>query len=177
MKISLVLIIIPVMVLIITSGCESGQIDRDTWYTFEQGDTLVYRGTISIDTYYIEKKLNYYEDIDKKDIEKLELSIPQINMNCQSYCDGIRIIRIPNSSSVYFRNCHGSHRNDSDYYPIIDYPIGQHVIKNVYVLPTGELAATNPKDLKKVYYTLIYGVIAYELFTGEVFELDESYFE
>jgi len=50
-------------------------------------------------------------------------------------------------------------------------------IKYVYKLNTSNYSGIEPKELQTVYFSLIYGVIAYELITGEVFELEERYFE
>jgi hypothetical protein len=87
----------------------------------------------------------------------------------------IKINQTYNFCSLTFRNLNAGIELSSKYYAIITYTIGNHSIKDVYVLQSTN--STNPKDIKITYFTLTYGVIAYELFTGEVFELEEKHFK
>jgi hypothetical protein len=171
------LLAIPVF-LVVLSGCENQDrsLDRHNWYVYKTKDTLVYKSTISNDTFVVAKINNYWFDSDKKNIEVLEITLPEINLNCSPYCVGMSIQHTYNAFSLNFRNINYGIKIDPSHDTLINYPIGNHSINDVFVLPSN-FPQKEQKDVKTAYFTLIYGVIAYELFTGEVFELDEKYFE
>jgi hypothetical protein len=84
------------------SGCvgQDRNIDRDTWYAYKQGDTLIYKNTITRDTFLVEKIIDRWIDVDSNEIELLEVYLPELNKACEPYCEGMNISSTHKSFSI-----------------------------------------------------------------------------
>lgn len=154
-------------------SCEEDKyykIDRDTWFIFNDDDTIIYKNEIANDTFYIKYIQNGYESIDKSVYyEFLEITYGIIYKSYTSENDFYNISREYNSTSLFWSNLKRSLNYKLT--PPIIYSIDSKTFKDVYVVENTSVLE-NDTDIKKVYYTDKYGVIAYELNNGELFEID-----
>ncbi|MBN1187539.1 MAG: hypothetical protein JXB49_35005 [Bacteroidales bacterium] len=154
--------------------------DKNSAYAFEQGDTLIYKGSSLTDTFYVASIEKGFRSVDKTvEIEQVTIHIPELTKNCNDstydYCLGIHILRDAEKyTSIDFRNDFSSLVES---FPLVSYKIGMTLVNNVYAINFRVPNKINPKDVKMVYYTHKYGIIAYELADGEKVEIEEKYLQ
>lgn len=127
-----------------------------------------------VDTGYSVADENYHY---QRSIVRAKELTKNCSANDYNYCLGMRLNPLGNDNTwIEFR---GINRNINTNSSIVTYTLGNKSIKNVYRIKItyNESEYNSPKDVKLIYYTHIYGIIAYELVTGELFELDEQYIE
>jgi hypothetical protein len=167
-------------ILFLLFGCLTCQkqvenIDGNARYAFHRGDTLVYEHYISADTFVIKEINDYLTESDKKSIEVVNITILKINKDCYLNCDRMEIFRTHNSFSLLFRNMDYAITINTNSDSLITYKIGSHLTKNVYKL-TANTSTGKLSDLKTIYYSVVYGILAYEQYNGDIYKLEEKYF-
>jgi hypothetical protein len=85
-----VILLLFIQVFIQFSGCDSPDrsIDRGSSYAFNKGDTLVYHCVTSNDTFHVKNVWDHFIDSDKKQVEVLDISVSEIDIDCMPYCSG-----------------------------------------------------------------------------------------
>ncbi len=176
------LIIIPISFILFLCSCENYKyhLDKNKLYIFQVGDTLIYKSRISSDTFIVAvNDRGMRLESDELYYETQIVYIHELTGDCKdstlNYCS-VMIIRndVEESVSVSFRNM--TFHLDKDTFDIVNYNIGNKTLKGVYEVKFSSLGKENDKEIKTFYYTYKYGIIAYELLTGELFELEERYF-
>jgi len=148
-------------------------LDEQTLYVFKKGDTLMYKGD-RIDTFVITSAYKYTLNSDKKNYEMFDVSLNELTKNCKdssyNYCNIANWSRGKcDNFTIHFRNI--------TYYELSDlsftnsYPIHNHFINVQIFLATSGSDSNNQKNVQKVYYSHVYGVIAYVLMNGTKYEL------
>ncbi|MFC2152709.1 hypothetical protein ACFLSE_09285 [Bacteroidota bacterium] len=173
MKIETIILWISLFVISLSSCDEKEyfKINKDTWITFDTNDTIVFLNNISNDTFYISEIYNYFEEIDKQyNYEHLDIDYIKINITDNKRGSSYSLLRSYNGVTVYWGNSdkHISYKYDNP----IQYDINSKNFNHVYMIENNVL--NNDYDIKKAYYTDIYGIIAYELNNGELYEMDCS---
>ena len=149
-------------------------LNSKTLYKFSENDILIYKGEESIDTFkvsMVNKRMEkwdhtYYHEI-------LDVRVPNINQDCNPYCSGFFIKRIANNSThIFFRNA-----DIFINHPVSKCKIGSLTIDNVYNIELTSVPTDISKNIKTLFYHHNYGIIAYELISGERLELEEKCFK
>jgi hypothetical protein len=158
------------------TGCEIQNQNTEVAnsFIFNKGDTLIYRCDALIDTFQVDNVRDHYIDVDKKQDRVVDISVPEIDVNCKIFCRGMQLQLRHSACSLDFRNLGVLIRSDDNSYTIITYDIGNLPIRDVYVFQSTN--SSDQRAVKTTYFNFKYGIIAYELFNGEVYELDEKYF-
>lgn len=152
------------------------RLDHSNWFVFNTGDTLLYKSSISRDTFLIESIINEFDIVDKSSFyEMLRIYFKKLN-STNTYYFGYDITRSYNSTIIVWKYLVNSiHYGESR---VLEYSIGNVIIEDVYEVAL----SSNPPfpvryddDVILVYYSDKYGIIAYKLANGLVFELDEAY--
>ena len=137
---------------------------------------MLYSGEFKSDTFKVTWSLASFDVVDNRVHTQIYNYISiELTDSCPEAmtidCSGFDINRKATKDyiSIHFRNFIV---NININYNRISYQIGSETIKDVYVAEIPEPSDWSERDIKKVYYTNKYGIIAYELFTGELFELD-----
>jgi hypothetical protein len=106
-------LIFSILSVCILSGCNKSPysyLDKKSYYIFEKGDTLIYKGTSVSDTFYVATKEKSFRSLDKRDyIEIWRFNLQELTKACKDstydYCWGMIITRDAEKlTSVDFRN-------------------------------------------------------------------------
>ncbi len=144
-------------------------IKDDTWLLLELNDTVIFNNNLVNDTFKLVNISHYYEYVDKTVYyENLDVDYKHINNlgNNENYI--YSILRNYNTTRIYWQDfdkiiLYSSHNT-------LSYAIESRVFENVYLIRND--SAEEDWEALHVYYTDNYGVIAYELYNGEVYEID-----
>jgi len=150
-------------------------LDKSTLYVFNPGDTLVYFSNSDSDTFLVAENREYTMNSDKThNIETLQVSTTQIKANNDSSSFGFSIYRVGmNSTNLDFRNIYFTITGTASFNHTME--IGHTTISNVFILNRGSDNSTSSSDISILYYTHKYGIVGYELVTGERIILGEQY--
>lgn len=150
-------------------------LDKSTLYVFNPGDTLVYYSNSANDTFLVTENREYTINSDKThNIETLQVSTTEINPNNNSSNFGFSIYRMGmNSTNLYFRNIDFIITGAASFNNTLE--TGHTTISNVFILNRGTDNSTSSSDISILYYTHKYGIVGYELVTGERMILGEQY--
>lgn len=148
---------------------------------FDVGDTLIYASEQKCDTFLVKYRTLGYEVWDSRTHKQsFHINFIEITDSCRDAesfnCHGFLISRLGTTNDFFigFRNINDWISTDSG---SISLQLGNKVIDDVYSEEYSEPANKKVRDVRKIYYTHKYGLVAYELFTGELFDLDERYIE
>ncbi len=164
-------------------SCDKEQynyLDSANPYIFKNGDTIIYKGNTIRDTFIVTDIHDYWEISDKKYHNQIrDIKVSETGKNCEPYCWGFEIVREGgnNNTSIQFRNLSSALTNITK---VLDsYKIGTIALSNVYYVDYASYInasdTASPKNLKAYYYTRKYGIIAYDLLSGEKIEIDEKF--
>ena len=181
---NLIKLLIITLTIFLFTCCEKKSyidLDKESYYQFDINDTLVYKGDITSDTFMVYNIYKETYSIDKRIyIERLTVELHELTKDCTDstydYCLAAIFRDANQGTQLYFRNDRSDYRFVEEA-PITDYNIGQYSFSEVYKIDYQLLNEPTKKDVRTVYYTHKYGIIAYELLSGEIVELDEKYFE
>jgi hypothetical protein len=157
-------------------SCEEDKyfdIDKNAWILLEENDTLLFHSINNTDTFYISNIGTYYEDIDKTNYyQHLDIDYEKIHNGTVDISLLYNIHRTYKSAIIEWDN----YSSGSFYSSVIpmDFTIDLKIFVNVYKVDNyfeSELST----DVRTLYYTDKYGIIAYELYNGELFEIDIDY--
>lgn len=150
-------------------------LDKSTLYVYNPGDTLVYYSSSANDTFLIAENSEYTINSDKThNIETLKISSTQIKANNDSSSFGFSIYRVGmNSTNLYFRNIYFTITGAASFNNTLE--TGHTTISNVFILNRGTDNSTSSSDISILYYTHKYGIVGYELVTGEKMLIGEQY--
>lgn len=160
------------MLLLLFQSCykeHNEYIDKDTWFLFNEGDTLLFNGLNSNDAFII-KDIDSFMGSFGTGINREVLFITYEYLEDTN--EFLRINRYPNTVDVWWidsLNCSVNYSTDEYFTYIID----NYTFDSVYYKEPGY----KPENYieQTIYYTDRYGVIAYENADGELFELDLNY--
>ncbi|HUW06788.1 MAG TPA: hypothetical protein VMW01_11070 [Williamwhitmania sp.] len=150
-------------------------LDKSTLYVFNPGDTLVYYSNSASDTFLVTENRERTINSDKThNIETLQVSTTQIKANNDSSSFGFSIYRVGMSSTnLDFRNIDFTITGTASFNNTLK--TGHTTISNVFILNRGTDNSTSSSDISILYYTHKYGIVGYELVTGERMILGEQY--
>ena len=171
MKKSLILTLAMGLIIFVISCNEEKyfNIDRNTWFVFQLHDTLIYHGCSSNDTFYVGNISNYYSIIDKTNhIEELNIYFHTWN----SIADEYIISRSSDGATIRWGNLFSA--VTYSLMDKMDYNDNMVVIHDAYEVLADTSDVHESLDVKKVIYCDKFGVIAYELNNGCVFQLDSK---
>jgi hypothetical protein len=159
-----------IFVIVFNLSCkkEDHSIDRNI-FRFNRMDTLIFKSINQNDTFIIRNIEDYWTEIDGINIENIHITFQQLNSDCYPACRGYEIYMSYDGIALAFRNIVRS----VSWHSYGQYTLGNHKLHNVSLIRN--MTSINTEDVKNIYYHFNYGVIAYELMSGELFELDEKY--
>ena len=175
MKVLNKLTIILLFVLYVLSSCEKDKyfdIQKDSWFKMNLNDTVLFHSGNATDSFYISNIYTYYEDVDKTHYyEHLNINYEKTNKLLVDEIGSYSIYRKFNQANIYWKNLN-SILSYSSFNPI-KYTIESTEFENVYRIDNREGSSID-SGVRIVYYTDIYGIIAYELNNGDVYKINTS---
>lgn len=165
-KTALLILLIP---LFMACGFFDGLLpDLDVRFFFNENDTIRYCSENKEILYYVKSKKahtlnNGYIQID--------VEIVHTDSICKGYCGGILISIISTGASYIFDYNYGGY----NYVDLVsDYKLRNTTIPDVYTTMYPFSESSRETDVRTCYFNRYYGIIAFELFNGEFYELDEE---
>ncbi|MBN1187538.1 MAG: hypothetical protein JXB49_35000 [Bacteroidales bacterium] len=178
-------VILALIFCVLFSSCEKKNYLYLPDYTrckFKYNDTLLYFGGELSDTFLVTFAMGGFRSIDNRTyIEEYIFTTYEVSDTCSDTipysCEGYHFAWGAYSESVLlqFRNI-DTKLEFSDQSDTNTYRLGNKTVPDVFYFE-GENKNIKPEDISKLYYTYKYGIIAYELFTGELYKMDERYIE
>jgi hypothetical protein len=157
-------------------------LDDSTKYVFNVHDTLIYKSTLTNDTFLIKFKRYSFDNFDKiynyQTFEVIFQPLTKIASTDSIIDDKYPILSISRIAPKYAQIVYGSFTCDIfDTDSVISYTIGSHTIPYVYKKNANKNTMDYPVPIKTMYYNHNYGVIAYIKSDDTKFELIEKYFK
>ncbi len=180
--------VMKIVLLLLTAGIILVSCEKQSYYylqgdtsIFKYGDTLIYNSDQKSDTFLIvESRVSFKVWDNRTYIQQYDFTSYEITYNCPDSgtfeCGPYSFTRYADRENIrfYFRDIDGNFEITNNSFNIsIDNKTIRYVFMCEYPVPD----ILKDRDVKKVYYTHKYGVIAYELFTGELFKLDKRYID
>jgi hypothetical protein len=142
-------------------------LDHSVWFKYNANDTLIYKGLQDTDIYLINKTYTAFYIFDKKNYNEYfcveyKCLTDSINLSIYGFCrydDEIDIITKYSIEGTTYD--HGTK---------MEYVLGDSLIHDVYKIECIRVDSIEHK-VKTYYYSDIYGIIRYDMYNDEVFEL------
>jgi hypothetical protein len=142
-------------------------LDRSVWFRYKINDTLTYNSINNKDIFVIKNLYTTYEVFDKTNYNEYFCTqytclTDSVNYTLTGFCrfnGEIQINTKHHMDGVVYIN-----------YNTISLQIGDSIINDVYKINCTRVDSVNYKT-KVFYYSHIYGVIRYDLYNDEIFEL------
>jgi hypothetical protein len=142
-------------------------LDHSKWFKYRENDTLIFKSSNNSDFYIISQILNNYNIVDKHVYYESFTVVYKGSSSCQN-CPISGFGRVEDNITLY-GNLHTSkiYYNSS---AMTNYQLGDSIINTVFSvdIPTDD---TLYFRVKSIYYSDIYGIIRYDMYNDEVFEL------
>jgi len=147
---------------------------------FEEGDTIIYKCNLNVDSFYVEKAKLYKVNEDdgsgqEWDNERFISEIVQID--CLNSCYLFHASITPSEYRIRFygfdKFSNSITNNDSKYYGL-NRKIGDYQLKDLYRVFDFKADTISGREIVEVFYSKKYGFIEYRLTNGEVFQIDED---
>ena len=173
MKVLIKFVVISAFIVCVLNGCQKDKyydIHKDTWILLEENDTILFHSINETDTFYIRNIGTYYEDIDKSyHYQHLDIDYERIHNDTVDISQLYNIHRTYKSVSIEWDNF-----SSQSFYRSVNptnYTINSTVFEIVYRVDN-YYETTIDTDVKTIYYTDKYGVIAYELNNGDTYKIN-----
>ncbi len=161
------------LLIVLLNACDKEKyynVDKNTWFLMSENDTIVFYSENLVDSFYISNIQEYYECVDKDNyFQHLDIYLDKIGLDATHNTWNCNVLRNHKSIQVNWINFYGSANYSYDNF--ILYQIEDREFNKVFKMDNFSQYVSD-LDVKALYYTDLYGVIAYELYNGEVYEID-----